>query len=137
VAAIASSVNVIPHAIKHVDLGKMAAVFQDAESGEAVRVYARADARQYASRYLAGTGISNGRLATYRSMLDNQLLRLQSIQIESNDSQPLQERIEGVSCGGCGEHVFGSKEVIVNGQPRCRSCAGESYSEANMVVQRT
>ncbi|MCS6963619.1 FmdE family protein [Thermoflexus sp.] len=114
--------------LKHIDYGKAAATFVDIRTGQAVRIVARDDARETAL-HLAPPGLSKAAAQrhAYRIMPDEDLFRVQSVQViippEDLPGHPLRR----VFCVRCGEGINDGREVIRNGYILCRACAGEPY----------
>jgi formylmethanofuran dehydrogenase subunit E len=114
--------------LKHYDLGKMAASFLDLSTGRAVRVVARDDSRERVARYAPGIeDPHDAQTVAYRLMPDEELLRVQAIELRLDESDLPGRPRQRIPCSLCGEHVSDERHVIVAGRPLCRSCAGEPY----------
>jgi formylmethanofuran dehydrogenase subunit E len=111
--------------LKHVDYGKTAATFVDTQTGTAVRVVAREEARALAGA-LAPHEPDPRRAQTdaYRSMPEEALLRLERVVV---DPTWLDRRRVRVLCAACGEGVNYGREVRAGGRLLCRACAGQPY----------
>jgi len=69
--------------LKHLDYGKMAATFVDTQTGNAVRVIARDDAREKALAYCEGDcETSEAQLIAYQKMPDDELLVVQRVKVD-------------------------------------------------------
>lgn len=110
------------------DYGKVAATFIDTKTGRTVRVAPTLDVRQQAcaccpqeSRHYFA------QMQAYQVMPDEQLVSIIEVglitPVESIVSRPGVR----VNCALCGEEIINEREVIVDHQPLCRSCAGQSY----------
>jgi len=114
--------------LKHFDFGKMAASFLDTETGAAVRIVARDDARQRVLAYAPESpDIHQAQTQAYRAMPDSELLAVQRIRLRLAESDMPGRPRSRVACSVCGEHVSDERHVFVDGQPACRACAGGRY----------
>ncbi|HDL21367.1 MAG TPA: formylmethanofuran dehydrogenase [Nitrospirae bacterium] len=111
--------------MRFMDYGKMAATFVNLETGRAVRVVAREEAREKAKEYFPE--IENRyqcQLEAYKIMPDNELFTLQVVKViippEDMPGRPMSR----IKCGVCGEYVQDRREVSRNGSLLCRPCAG-------------
>jgi formylmethanofuran dehydrogenase subunit E len=111
--------------LKHVDFGKTAATFVNVETGAAVRVAARDDARE-AARRLAPDAADprQAQIRAYRVMPQARLLAVAPVVIVSGWLDRPRVR---VACEACGEGVNYRREVRVEGRVLCRACAGAAY----------
>ncbi len=115
--------------IVYVDYGKVAATFVDGETGQAVRVLARDEARELVDDYTARSDLPKyeAQLQAYQVMPEDDLFIVMPVRVEV----PVEDRpgppIRRVTCDACGEGVNDAREVIVDGRTLCRACAGESY----------
>jgi formylmethanofuran dehydrogenase subunit E len=111
--------------LKYLDYGKTAATFVHVDTGRAVRVSAREDARERAARLaVAGTDRRRAMLAAYRVMSEADLLTLAPVVIAPGWLDRPRVR---VLCEACGEGVNYEREVRVNARTLCRGCAAPSY----------
>ena len=114
--------------MKYLDYGKLAATFVDLYTGNAVRLGAREDAREKASRYQRpGWTRHQTEAFAYRIMPEEELFHLEHVlvQIPAEDmpGQPLRR----VMCSECGETVNDGREVILAERVLCLSCAYGRY----------
>jgi formylmethanofuran dehydrogenase subunit E len=113
--------------LRHVDHGKTAATFVDLAAAAAVRESAREDAREHAAGLApAEPDARRAQVAAYQVMPDADLLRVERVVVRAERLQRPRDR---VTCGTCGEGVTYRREVLRDGRPLCRACAGESYFE--------
>lgn len=114
--------------LKIVDYGIMAATFVNLESGKAVRVTAREEARSLAAKYAPGEGgkYEQQRLA-YRVMPEDELLDFEEVEVHIPPEDMPGSPVSRVACDRCGDWVQDMREVRENGQVLCRPCAGCSY----------
>ncbi len=112
--------------LKHVDYGKVAATLVDTQTGRAVRVIARDDARDKVAAY-GDSGTPQAQLAAYQKMPDDDLLLVQRVKVDIPPEDLPGRPLRRVTCEACGESVSDGREVMVNGRVLCRACAGASY----------
>lgn len=117
--------------LKYVDYGKVAATFLNQQTGEAVRVVAREDAREAAWGYApAGLDKKWTQMHAYRVMPDAELFTVARVQLavplEDLPGRPRRR----VTCEACGEGVNDGREVLRDGLTLCRACATGAYYRA-------
>lgn len=110
------------------DFGKVAASFVDTQTGQAIRIVPRNDARQKAHEYaLEAINKWEAMLQGYQCMPAQELFTVQSIVFRT----PLEDLLgrPGVRtyCENCDEEIINEREVEHAGQILCRACAGFSY----------
>lgn len=112
------------------DFGKVAATFVDTQTGRAVRLAPTADVRQQASscvpeeprHYFA-------QMQAYQIMPDEKLITVTEVSLVTPIEQIISRPGRRVDCAQCGEEIMNEREIIVDGQPLCRACAGQAYYE--------
>jgi formylmethanofuran dehydrogenase subunit E len=110
------------------DYGKAAAAFIDTKTGRAVRVAQALDIREQACsccpeeprHYFA-------QMQAYQTMSDEKMLTVTEIQLVTPVEQIVSRPGVRVDCAVCEEEIMNEREVILDGQPVCRACAGTSY----------
>ncbi len=112
--------------LKHLDYGKMAATFVDVETGRAVRLVVREDARVRAAEWAPGVGDARqAQVAAYRVMPEAELLTVTPVVVAPGW---LDRRRVRVTCEACGEGINYEREVVMSGRTLCRPCAtGDRY----------
>jgi formylmethanofuran dehydrogenase subunit E len=113
------------------DYGKMAATFVDTETGRAIRIAPRPEARDLAPTYAPEAANQwDAYLLGYQRMPVTELLAVQDVEllasIEAIVSQPGLRAI----CKICGEEIMNEREVVRGGLVLCQSCSGQSYYRA-------
>lgn len=110
------------------DYGKVAATFVDTKTGNSVRVAPVLDIRQQAcaccpeeSRHYFA------QVQGYQVMSDEQIVTVTQVQLVTPIEQIVSRPGVRVDCAMCGEEIMNERDVIVDGQSLCRSCAGASY----------
>ena len=114
--------------LRWVDFGIMAATFVNLESGRAVRVTAREEARALADTYCPEIMDKYRRqLEAYRRMTLDELFTFQEVQVNLRDCDLPGRPLRRVPCADCGDWVQDCREVERGGRLLCRACAGERY----------
>lgn len=110
------------------DYGKMAATFIDVQTGRAVRVAPALDVRERAYAYAPGEHRHYfAQLKSYQVMPDDELLTVQEVTLTMPVEAIVSRPVVRTNCDRCGEEIVNEREVVVNGETLCRSCAGPSY----------
>jgi formylmethanofuran dehydrogenase subunit E len=116
--------------LKFLDYGKVAATFVDLETGRAVRVAARDDARAKAKAMFPGmSNATQAQLEAYKLMENEELFNLQAVRVALKPEDLPGRPRSRVACAQCGEGVNDGRELRLGDRVLCRSCAGESYYE--------
>lgn len=116
--------------LKFLDYGKVAATFVDLETGRAVRVAARDDARVKAKAMFPGmSDATQAQLEAYKLMDNEELFNLQAVRVALKQADLPGRPRSRVACAQCGEGVNDGRELRLGDRVLCRSCAGESYYE--------
>ena len=114
--------------LRWLDFGIMAATFVNLESGRAVRVTAREEARDLAATYCPEiTDKYRRQLEAYRLMALDELFTFQEVQVTLRDCDLPGRPLRRVPCADCGDWVQDCREVEQGGRLLCRACAGERY----------
>jgi len=117
--------------LKFLDYGKVAATFVDLETGRAVRVAARDDARAKVKlMFPAIANASQAQLEAYKVMESGDLFDLQTVRVNLKAEDLPGRPRSRVTCAQCGEGVNDGRELRFGDRVLCRSCAGEPYYEA-------
>ncbi len=110
------------------DYGKVAATFVDTQSGRAVRIVPRAEARALAADFAPEAhGRWEAQLLGYQRMPDALLLRMADVELKTPVAQLVSRPGRKAVCTACGEEVLNEREVLTPAGPVCRACAGEAY----------
>ncbi len=114
--------------LRWLDFGVMAATFVNLESGRAVRVTAREDARTLADAYCPDiTEKYQRQLEAYKQMPLVDLFTFQEVQLELQACDMPGRPLRRVQCEACGDWVQDCREVERQGRVLCRACAGQRY----------
>ncbi|HVN15900.1 MAG TPA: FmdE family protein [Anaerolineales bacterium] len=117
------------------DYGKVAATFVDTKSGHALRVAPVLDARQQACscvpeeprHYFA-------QMQAYQTLPDENLVTITEVNLATPIERIVSRPGHRVNCAICGEEVMNEREIVVDGIPLCRACAGKAYYELPVEV---
>jgi formylmethanofuran dehydrogenase subunit E len=114
------------------DYGKTAATFIDVNTGRAVRLFPQLDVRERAYAYAPDEPRHYfAQLQAYQTMPDAELLTLQTITLTTPIEVIVSRPGVRVNCAQCGEEIINEREVLVEGQMLCRTCAGYGYYQAD------
>jgi formylmethanofuran dehydrogenase subunit E len=110
------------------DLGKIAAVFANFKTGQAIRLAPQLDirerARQYApevkSKYYA-------QLKGYQVMPDAKLFSFEEVLLEPPLAAIISRPGLRTKCHICGEEIINARQVAVGKEILCVTCAGSGY----------
>lgn len=115
-------------ALKFRDWGKMAATFVDLESGRAIRIAARESSKELArARYPDLESKNAQQMAAYRELTDDELFTKQWVVVDAGPEEMPGFKGDRIVCQKCGEGINYHREVVLDGQTHCQSCAGNSY----------
>src|SRR5579872_4075172 len=112
-------------ALKFRDFGKVAATFCDLQDQRAVRLAARESAKQRARELFPEIENRNQQqMQAYRIMTEDELFDAQWVRVAIGPEDLPGYKAPRVSCSQCGEGINFKREVIRDGRPLCRACAG-------------
>lgn len=110
------------------DYGKTAATFVDTRTSRAVRVAPTLDLRRQALSFVPEESRHYfAQMQAYRTMPDEKLLAVKEVQLTTSVEQIVSRPGVRINCVHCGEEIINQREVILDGQPVCRACAGSAY----------
>ena len=114
--------------LKYLDYGKLAATFLNTETSRAVRVVARDDSREKVNAYAPeATNKAEAQLQAYTVMPVEELFTFQEVKVKLSEEDAPGRPKKRVFCQQCGEGINDKREVDLNGQIHCRSCAYGGY----------
>lgn len=114
--------------LKWVDNGIMAATFVNLESGKAVRILAREEARAAAKKYCPDTVDKYAQqLEAYRIMPEDELFQMREVEVSIPPTDMPGRPLRRVQCARCGEWVQDGREMEADGQSVCRNCQSGAY----------
>lgn len=110
------------------DYGKVAATFVDARTGAAIRLAPRLDVRTRALAYAPGEDRHYfAQLTGYQLMPDEELFSVSPVALTRSVAALVSRPGVRVNCAVCGEEIINEREVWVDGQALCVSCAQGGY----------
>ncbi len=114
--------------LRLIDYGKVAAVIVDTESEQAVRIWPHAQSRSRAVEQEADAKSRwHAQLEAYQTMSSDALLCWEPVALTLSLRALLSRPGARAACAVCGEEIINEREVLVDGQTLCQSCAGEAY----------
>src|SRR5271156_808348 len=113
--------------LKFFDWGKVAATFVDLQSGRAVRVSAKESSKQRAREMFPEMEKEAGQQKAYAVLPADELFDIAWCAVEVPPEDLPGFKGPRVVCAECGEGINFKREVVADGRPLCRSCAGARY----------
>jgi formylmethanofuran dehydrogenase subunit E len=114
--------------LRVIDFGKVAATFVDTHTGEAIRIAPSRAARELASQYAPRARSRwQAQLEAYQVIPDEELLRVQHVELSLSLEKLLSKPGYRVTCQVCGEEILNEREVLRDGAIVCATCAGAGY----------
>ncbi len=114
--------------MKVVDNGKMAATFFNIETGKAVRIVSRQDAREKAAAAYPDLSGNEAQIKAYRELPDLDLFSVADVKVAVKDEDMPGKPMGKALCQSCGETVLDKRDVLQDGRVLCRPCAtGNTY----------
>ena len=125
--------------MKYVDYGKLAATFVDLQTGNAVRLTARANARVKAALCGGAQELTKyeDQVAAYRVMSDEELFQMKRVVMRIPAEDMPGPPLRRVTCDQCGEEINDCREVRLMGKVLCRACGYGSYYQNGDTEPRT
>lgn len=126
--AVATGCSLGHRTMRLMDFGKVAATFVDTKTERAVRIFPHAESRSNARLCLPDARSRwHAQLEAYQVMPVEQMLCWQPVTLTIALKQLISRPGVRVNCAICGEEIINEREVIVDGQVICRTCAGDHY----------
>jgi len=114
--------------LRIMDFGKIAAVFANLNTGQALRLAPQLDVRQRAFQYAPGiTTRYHAQLRGYQLMPDAELFSYEAVVLEPSLAEIISRQGFRSKCDRCGEEIINARQVKVGKQTLCASCAGGGY----------
>ncbi len=119
------------------DYGKIAATFVNVVTGQAIRIAPNLDVRQRAYDYAPDEPRHYfAQLLAYQTMPDAELLTVDAVCLKTPIEKIVSRAGVRVNCAVCGEEIINEREVILDGQILCRTCAVGGYYELDISLSR-
>jgi formylmethanofuran dehydrogenase subunit E len=114
--------------MRWLDHGIMAATFVNLETGKAVRITAREEARELSKNYFPTMGEKYQRqLEAYRIMPQQELFKIEHVQVDIAPEDMPGRPLRRVQCEKCGDWVQDCRELMTDGKILCRGCVNGKY----------
>ncbi len=114
--------------MRFMDYGKMASTFVNLETGKAIRVIAREEAREKAKEYFPEIEDKyKCQLEAYKVMSDEELFYHQDVEISIPPQDMPGRPLSRVKCELCGEYVQDVRELMNKGRTLCKPCDRGGY----------
>lgn len=111
--------------LRLVDYGKVATTLVDTHTGKALRIAPHPEARKLAASYApAAIDRWHAQLDAYQIMPDDELLVAQPVSLTVSLAEIISKPGLRVDCSVCGEEIRNEREIMRDGLPVCRHCAG-------------
>jgi formylmethanofuran dehydrogenase subunit E len=105
--------------LKHIDYGKFAATFVNVETRRALRATIKESFDSHGPVEEVAKKVAQ--------MPDAELVILQEVKIEIPETDLPGSPGKRAYCSVCGERVVDGREILKEGKPFCRACAGQNY----------
>jgi formylmethanofuran dehydrogenase subunit E len=116
------------------DYGKVAATFVDIKTSRAVRVAPRLDIRERACDFvLEESRHYFAQMQAYQVMPDEDMLTIKDVILNTPVEQIISRPGIRVNCAICGEEIMNEREILRDGLPLCRACAGNGYYQSALT----
>lgn len=114
--------------LRLMDYGKVAATFVDSETERGVRIWPHPQARERANSLFSDAKSRwHAQLEAYQVMSHTELFCFREVGLNFSLSDLISRPGIRFNCAVCGEEILNEREVLLDGQTVCRSCAGECY----------
>lgn len=111
--------------LKHIDYGKMAAVFVDLEKNVSIRISVPAAVRQYAKDLFPSK--KNPYLEAYKVLPEEKLFHIEEVIVHMNDTDLPGKPLRRILCETCGEEVNDGRDIEDQGKHYCKACYEGAY----------
>ena len=126
--SIATGCSMGHRTMRLVDHGKIAATFVDTHTGKAQRCWVSPDARVNAAACVPEAKSRwHAQLAAYQQMSREELFQVQEVVLSFDVDAIIAKPGIRTACFACGEEIINQREILIDGRPTCRNCAGDKY----------
>jgi formylmethanofuran dehydrogenase subunit E len=116
--------------LKWLDYGIMAATYINLETGKAVRITAREEARQLSKCYYPEVdGKYEQQLEAYRIMPQHELFKIENVRVIVSPEDMPGRPLRRVRCEQCGDWIQDCREIKTKNGVLCRGCLEGKYYE--------
>jgi formylmethanofuran dehydrogenase subunit E len=110
------------------DLGKIAATFTDLKNETSLRLVPKLDVRTRALAYAPNEQRRYfAQLQGYQVMPDEELFNFQRVELQTPAKKLISHQNARAICSTCGEEIINEREVVVDCQVLCQTCAHGGY----------
>ncbi len=110
------------------DYGKVAATFVDTQTGQAIRIAPRGDARSIARSYAPDARNRwEAQLIGYQLIPIDDLFTIEDVQITTSIESIVSHAGVKAICESCGEEIINGREIFSEGKIWCRACLVGAY----------
>jgi formylmethanofuran dehydrogenase subunit E len=110
------------------DYGKVAAVFVDTSTGQAIRVAPALNIRQKAYRYAPDESRHYfAQMQAYQTMPDEEMFTAHAVILKTPVAAIISRPGVRVNCDACGEEIINERETESDAMILCRACAQGAY----------
>lgn len=114
--------------LRCVDYGKVAAVFIDTTTGEAVRIHPSVRSRQLVTQYAPDAADRwYAYLEGYQVMPAEELLVAERVRLVRSVEEIVSKPGQKAICDVCHEEIANEREVVEDSRVLCKGCAGQAY----------
>jgi formylmethanofuran dehydrogenase subunit E len=129
---VATGATVGHRTLRVMDFGKVAAVFANIKTGQAVRVAPQLDIREHALLYYPKVKSKYyAQLKGYQVMPDAELFSFEKVVLEPALEVIVSRPGLRTKCQRCGEEIINARQVKVGADILCAACAGAGYYHNN------
>ncbi|MCX6035829.1 MAG: FmdE family protein [Chloroflexi bacterium] len=125
---VATGITVGHRTLRVKDFGKIAAVFANVQTGQAVRLAPQLDIRERARLYAPEIKKKYyAQLKGYQLMPEAELFSFEKVLLEPSLAAIISRPGLHRRCDRCGEEIINARQVMVREETLCAACAGTSY----------
>jgi formylmethanofuran dehydrogenase subunit E len=126
--AVATGCTVGHRTLRVEDYGKVAATFVDTQTGQAIRIAPRCDARSKAGAYARNARNRwEAQLIGYQLIPIDDLFTIEDVQLTTPIETIVSHAGRKAVCDGCGEEIINGRELLQDGKVWCRACLVGAY----------
>jgi formylmethanofuran dehydrogenase subunit E len=125
---VATAATVGHRTLRVQDFGKIAAVFANVQTGQAVRLAPQLDIRERARLYAPEIKKKYyAQLKGYQLMQETELFSFEKVLLKPSLAAIISRPGLRRKCDRCGEEIINGRQVTVREETLCAACAGTSY----------
>ncbi len=110
------------------DLGKIAATFTNLKTGTSLRLAPKPDVRTRSLVYAPKEKrCYYAQLEGYQVMPEGELFKFEQVVLTTPAQQIISHQNARAICSKCSEEIINEREVVIDGEVLCKTCAGTGY----------